>query len=57
TYLANQPRYRSYLSASYARRISQSPLPLQLVRSLTPEQLANSLDQPNQPVTRSSSGN
>ncbi|MBD2090147.1 alpha/beta hydrolase [Microcoleus sp. FACHB-1515] len=43
TYLANQPSYRPYLSAAYANRLSQAPLPLQLVRSLTPEQLATSL--------------
>lgn len=43
TYLANQPSYRPYLSAAYANRISQTPLPLQLVRSLTEAQLTRSL--------------
>lgn len=43
TYLANQPSYRPYLSAAYASRISETPLPLQFVRSLTEEQLAASL--------------
>ncbi|GAC1449442.1 MAG: alpha/beta hydrolase [Chamaesiphon sp.] len=39
TYLANRPEYRSYLSASYAKSISQSPLNLDLVQSLTANQL------------------
>ncbi len=39
TYLANQADYRPYLSATYIRSISQEPLPLSLVRSLTEEQL------------------
>ena len=39
TYIANQPSYRSYLSASYAQRISQDPLRLSLVRSLSADQL------------------
>lgn len=39
TYIANQPSYRSYLSASYAQRISQDPLRLSLVRSLNADQL------------------
>ncbi len=39
TYIANQPNYRSYLSASYAQRISQDPLRLSLVRSLNADQL------------------
>jgi len=38
-YLANQSDYRPYLSATYIRSISQEPLPLSLVRSLTEEQL------------------
>jgi predicted dienelactone hydrolase len=46
THLANQPGYRSFLSAAYAAEISQSPLPLQLVRSLTALQLAKSLNEP-----------
>ncbi|PSB18652.1 alpha/beta hydrolase [Phormidesmis priestleyi ULC007] len=39
TYIANQPNYRPYLSASYAQFISQDPLPLSLVRSLNVDQL------------------
>ncbi len=39
TYIANQPSYRPYLSASYAQLISQDPLRLSLVRSLNAEQL------------------
>ncbi len=41
TYVAKQTKYRSYLSAAYASRISAPSLSLSLVRSLTPEQLAN----------------
>jgi len=33
THIANQPDYRFYLSASYAKSISQSPINLELVRS------------------------
>jgi len=39
TYIANEPNYQVYLSASYAQFISQYPLPLSLVQSLTPNQL------------------
>jgi len=39
THLANQPDYRSYLSASYARFVSQAPLNLSLVQSFTAAQL------------------
>ncbi len=39
TYIANQPNYRPYLSASYAQFISQDPLRLSLVRSLNADQL------------------
>ncbi len=39
TYIANQPRYRPYLSATYARALSQDPLRLSLVQSLTLAQL------------------
>ena len=39
THLANRPEYRSYLSASYAQFISQSPLNLSLVKSLTTAQV------------------
>jgi predicted dienelactone hydrolase len=39
TYIANNPEYEVYLSASYAQFISQYPLPLSLVQSLTENQL------------------
>ncbi|WP_071190569.1 alpha/beta hydrolase [Trichormus sp. NMC-1] len=39
TYVAEQPSYLSYLSADYVNTISQQPLPLSLVQSLTLEQL------------------
>jgi predicted dienelactone hydrolase len=42
TYVAEQPRYRPYLSAAYSRTISQSPIPLWLVRSLPVKQLQKS---------------
>lgn len=45
TYIANQPKYRSYLSASYAKFITQEPLNLNLVQSLTTNQLAEILNQ------------
>ncbi|MGH8002478.1 MAG: alpha/beta hydrolase [Brasilonema sp.] len=35
TYLANEPSYRRYLSTSYVNTISQQPLPLSLVESLS----------------------
>lgn len=57
TYLANQPNYQPYLSAAYASRISQSPLPLQLVRSLTEEQLATSLRSASDRTSPSPEGN
>ena len=40
TYIANQPNYRPYLSATYARALSQDPLRLSLVQSLTLAQLS-----------------
>lgn len=39
TYVAGETSYRPYLSASYANAISQQPLPLSLVRSLSSNQL------------------
>jgi predicted dienelactone hydrolase len=44
TYVANQPQYRPYLSASYAQAISQPPLGLSLVQSLTATQLTQALN-------------
>ena len=40
TYVAGAPQYRPYLSASYAKTISQALLGLSLVQSLTETQLA-----------------
>lgn len=39
TYVAEQPNYLPYLSTDYVNTISQQPLPLSLVKSLTLEQL------------------
>ncbi len=39
TYIANRSSFRSYLNAAYAESISDPALSLQLVRTLTPEQL------------------
>ena len=39
THIANKPEYRVYLSASYARFISQYTIPLSLVQSLTENQI------------------
>lgn len=46
TYLASRPEYRAYLSASYAQQISQSPLSLSLIQSLSPAQLNQALEAP-----------
>ena len=40
TYIAHQPNYKPYLSASYAQLLSRPTLPISLVRSLTADQLA-----------------
>jgi len=39
THLANQPQYQPYLGSAYANVISQAPLDLSLVQSLTTKQL------------------
>jgi predicted dienelactone hydrolase len=39
THLVNQQQYSPYLSAAYAQYISKAPLNVDLVRSLTSEQL------------------
>lgn len=39
TYLNNQTQYRAFLNPAYAQSISQEPLRLNIVRSLTSEQL------------------
>lgn len=51
TYIANKPTYRSYLSASYSSAISELPLPLSLIRTLTTEQLTQGLASSGQAVT------
>ncbi|HBL14750.1 MAG TPA: hypothetical protein DD379_25850 [Cyanobacteria bacterium UBA11162] len=38
-YLTGQSQYQRYLSASYAEFLSQDPMPISLVESLTPQQL------------------
>nr|NMG22478.1 hypothetical protein [Brasilonema bromeliae SPC951] len=40
TYVAGQSQYREYLNPSYIKALSQPPLPLFLVRSLTTTQLS-----------------
>jgi predicted dienelactone hydrolase len=42
SYIAGQPSYLSYLSSDYVNNISQQPLPLSLINSLTDEQLKQS---------------
>ncbi|WP_058995963.1 alpha/beta hydrolase [Leptolyngbya sp. NIES-2104] len=39
TYIANRSEYRPFLSSTYARALSQNPLPLSLIQSLTVAQL------------------
>lgn len=39
TYVAKQPTYLPYLSTDYVNKISQQPLPLSLIKSLTSEEL------------------
>ncbi|MHC5755387.1 MAG: alpha/beta hydrolase [Nostoc sp.] len=39
TYIAEQSSYLPYLSTDYVNTISQQPLPLSLIKSLTPEEL------------------
>ncbi|MFB2938068.1 alpha/beta hydrolase [Aerosakkonemataceae cyanobacterium BLCC-F154] len=43
-YLNNQPEYQPYLTANYARAISQLPFNLSLVQNFTPAQLAEVLN-------------
>jgi len=44
TYVAEQPSYLSYLSTDYVNIISQQPLPLSLIKSLTSEQLQQAIN-------------
>ena len=48
TYVASQPGYLPYLQAAYAQLISNEKLPLTLIRSLTPDQVAQIVQ--NQPA-------
>lgn len=43
TYLSNQPEFRAYLTAAYAKTISRDPLPLNLVTSFPEDQLEQAL--------------
>jgi predicted dienelactone hydrolase len=45
THLANRPEYRSYLSASYGKFISQGSLNLSLVQSFSETQLTQAVEQ------------
>ncbi|MBW4472181.1 MAG: alpha/beta hydrolase [Stenomitos rutilans HA7619-LM2] len=51
TYLANNNADRSYLSATYSNAISESLLPLTLIRTLTADQLAQGLANTTASVT------
>lgn len=44
TYIANQPSYAAYLQADYAAFLSEAPLQLSLVQTLTVDQLAQALN-------------
>lgn len=46
-YVANQPEYQAYLTPSYIRYLSQEPLPLSLVRSLSEAELQLALERPS----------
>lgn len=46
THLGDRPEYRAFLSSAYAKAISQEPLKLELVRSLTPNQLQQAFGGP-----------
>lgn len=43
TYIAERSQYKSYLSSSYIRSLSQEPIPLSLIQSLGETQLAEML--------------
>jgi predicted dienelactone hydrolase len=45
TYVGNDSTYQSYLEAAYAQYITEAPMPIRLVQSLTPGQLAKVLDE------------
>lgn len=44
TYLSSQPKFRAYLTATYAKTISRDPLPVNLVTSFSEQQLIESLN-------------
>lgn len=46
-HLLNRAEYRSYLQPSYAQFISQAPLNLSLLQSLTPDRLTQAINEPN----------
>ncbi|MBH8563856.1 alpha/beta hydrolase [Nostoc sp. CENA67] len=46
THLLNRSEYRSYLQPSYAQFLSQAPLNLSLLNSLSAEQLTQAINQP-----------
>jgi predicted dienelactone hydrolase len=50
TYVAKVPQYRPYLSAAYAQTISQPPLNLNLVQSLSANQLTQSIQRSTQEI-------
>ena len=54
TYIANNPSYRSYLSAAYSDAISEAPLPLSLIRTLTADQLTQGIASTTPTVTTAS---
>lgn len=45
TYIAGNATYQPYLESAYAAHISQDSMPVQLVRSLTPDQLVKVLEE------------
>ena len=50
TYVTKLPQYRPYLSAAYAQTISQPPLNLNLVQSLSANQLTQSIQRSTQEI-------
>ncbi|MFB2893834.1 alpha/beta hydrolase [Aerosakkonemataceae cyanobacterium BLCC-F50] len=46
-YVADRPEYKAYLTPAYIRYLSQEPLPLSLVRSLSEAELQLALDRPS----------
>lgn len=46
SYVARDQNYQTYLEPAYAKAVSQDPMPMNLVRSLTPNQLATVLEEP-----------